>query len=131
MDKPIQQQSNKIILFEGKEIRRVIFDGEWYYVIEDVVKASTDSKNPKEYVKKLRKRNKELAKEWKQFVHPLPIMTRGGRQNINCADTESIFRITQSIPSKKAEPFKRWLARIGKERGDDMEQPEKDIETGT
>ncbi len=124
------ESNNKIALFEGEEIRRVMFDGEWYYSIEDVVGALSESTNVKEYVKKLRQRDEELSKGWGQFVHPLPIMTKGGRQNINCANTESIFRIIQSIPSKNAEPFKRWLARVGKERIDEIEQPAKAIERG-
>lgn len=124
------EESNKIALFEGEEIRRVMFDEEWFYSIEDVVGVLSESSNPKEYVKKLRQRDEELSKGWGQIVHPLPIMTKGGRQNINCADTEGIFRIIQSIPSKNAEPFKRWLARVGKERLDEIEQPAKAIERG-
>lgn len=122
------KESNKIAIFQGEEIRKVFFDGEWYFVIEDVVKVLTDSKDPKQYLSKLRQRDEELTKGWVQIVHTLPIPTAGGRQNINCADTEGILRIIQSIPSKKAEPFKRWLARVGKERLDEIEQPAKAIE---
>jgi DNA-damage-inducible protein D len=122
------ENSSKIILFEGDEIRRVDFEGEWYYVVEDVVSVLSESKNPKEYVKKLRQRDVELSKGWGHFVHTLPILTKGGRQSMNCANTEGVFRILQSIPSKNAEPFKRWLARIGKERLDEIEQPAKAIE---
>ena len=125
-----KQELNKIALFEGEEIRRVSFEGEWYFVIEDVVKALTDSKDPKQYLNKLRKRDEELSKGWVQFVHTLPFKTMGGKQNMNCSDTEGVFRIIQSIPSKKAEPFKRWLARVGKERLDEIEQPGKAIERG-
>jgi len=123
-----KDNSNKIILFEGDEIRRVEFDNEWFYVVEDIVSTLTESKNPKEYIKKLRQRDLELSKGWGHFVHPLPILTKGGRQNKNCANTEGVFRIIQSIPSKNAEPFKRWLARVGKERLDEIEQPAKAIE---
>ncbi|MCK4630272.1 MAG: phage antirepressor protein [Bacteroidales bacterium] len=123
-----KQTSNKIAIFEDKEIRRISLDGEWYYVVDDVVFALTDSSNVKEYVKKLRQRDEELNKGWGQFVHPLPIQTKGGRQNVNCVNSEGVFRIIQSIPSKKAEPFKRWLARVGKERLEEIEQPSKAIE---
>lgn len=123
-----RKKSNKIALFEGSEIRRVTLDGEWFYSVEDIVLALTDSSNAKAYVNKLRQRDDELNKGWGQFVHTLPMATKGGLQNINCANTEGVFRIIQSIPSKKAEPFKRWLARIGKERLDEIEQPSKAIE---
>ncbi|WP_299675706.1 Bro-N domain-containing protein [uncultured Dokdonia sp.] len=122
------KEDNKIALFEGEEIRRVMFDGDWFYSIEDVVAVVSGSSNPKNYVKDLRRRDEELSKGWGQIATPLPIMTKGGRQNINCANTESVLRIIQSIPSKNAEPFKRWLARVGKERLDEIEQPEKAIE---
>ncbi|MBO6662773.1 MAG: hypothetical protein JJ909_02100 [Roseivirga sp.] len=120
--------SNKLAIFEDTEIRRVLFDEEWFYSIEDVVKALTDSKNPKGYVKDLRRRNETLSEGWGQIATPLPIMTKGGRQLINCANNEGLLRIIQEIPSKKAEPFKRWLARLGAERIEEIEQPAKAIE---
>ncbi|MCA9408487.1 MAG: phage antirepressor protein, partial [Candidatus Omnitrophica bacterium] len=64
------------------------------------------------------------SKGWGQIATPLPIQTAGGKQKLNCANTEGVFRIIQSIPSKKVEPFKRWLARVGKERIDEIENPE-------
>lgn len=129
MAKQIKKQTlNKIAIFEGEEVRRVFFDENWYFVIEDVIRVLTDSSDPKQYVNKLRQRDKELSRGWVQFVHTLPISTIGGRQSMNCANTEGLFRIIQSIPSKKAEPFKRWLARIGKERLDEIEQPSRAIE---
>jgi len=130
MAKELNETSNKIILFEDSEIRRVNFDGEWYYVIEDVVKVLSDSKDPKGYVKDMRRRNIALSQGWGQIATPLPITTHGGKQSINCANTEGIFRIIQEIPSKNAEPFKKWLARVGKERLDEIEQPEKAVERG-
>jgi len=123
-------KNNKIVLFESSEIRRVFFDEDWYYSVEDIIKSLTDSSNPKEYLKKLRQRNQALSEGWGQIVHPLPLQTAGGIQNVNCASTEGILRIIQSVPSKKAEPFKRWLARVGKERLDEIEQPSKAIERG-
>ena len=72
----------------------------------------------------MRKRDLELSKGYGQIVHTLPIVTAGGRQPMNCANTEGIFRIIQSIPSPKAEPFKRWLAKVGYERVQEIEDPE-------
>lgn len=119
---------NKLAIFEDNEIRRVLFDEEWFYSIEDVVRALTDSKDAKQYIHKLRQRNPGLKEGWVQIVHPLPIMTTGGRQAINCANNEGLLRIIQEIPSKKAEPFKRWLAKLGAERIEEIEQPAKAIE---
>ncbi len=120
--------SHKLAIFEAIEIRRVLFDGEWYYSIEDAVKALTDSKDPKQYINKLRQRNPGLKEGWVQIVHILPLNTSGGRQSVNCSNNEGLLRIIQEIPSKKAEPFKRWLAKVGAERIEEIEQPAKAIE---
>ncbi|MBC8527582.1 MAG: Bro-N domain-containing protein, partial [Candidatus Cloacimonetes bacterium] len=114
----------KIAVFKGKEIRKTIHNNEWWFVIEDVVYVLTDTVNSKDYIKKIRKRDEVLSKGWGQIVTPLKIETKGGKQKINCANTEGIFRIIQSIPSPKAEPFKRWLARVGYERVQEIEDPE-------
>lgn len=114
----------RIALFQRKEVRRVIYNNEWWFVVVDVVAALTDSANPTDYFNKVRQRDPELAKGYGQFVHPLSIPTAGGTQKINCANTEGIFRLIQSIPSPKAEPFKRWLARVGYERIQEIEDPE-------
>ncbi len=98
-------ESKKIAIFQKKEIRKVIHNNEWWFVIEDVVFALTDSKNPRGYIKDMRRRDAELAKGWGQFATPLSIETAGGVQRINCANTEGLFRIIQSIPSSKAEPL--------------------------
>ena len=116
--------NNKLALFEEKEIRRTWEEGKWYFSVVDVVFALTDSKDPKQYINKLRKRDEILNKGWVQIVHPLKLDTNGGKQSINCADTEGILRIIQSIPSKKAEPFKRWLAKVGSERIEEIQNPE-------
>lgn len=84
----------------------------------------TDSVQPEGYVKDLRRRDKELAKGWGQIATPLRVETEGGVQRVNCANTEGLFRIIQSIPSPKAEPFKRWLAQVGYERVKEIENPE-------
>lgn len=114
----------KLVVFQSKEIRRTLHDGEWWFSVADVVEALTNTLNPTDYIKKMRSRDKELAKGWGQIVTPLWLETEGGKQKVNCANTEGIFRIIQSIPSPKAEPFKRWLAKVGYERVQEIEDPE-------
>ena len=116
--------TTKITLFKGKEIRRTLHNGEWWFVIADVIVALTDSAQPDGYIKDMRRRDPELSTGWGQIATPLSIPTAGGPQKLNCADTEGIFRIIQSIPSPKAEPFKRWLAKVGYERIQEIENPE-------
>ncbi len=113
-----------IAVFRGKGIRKTIHNNEWWFVIADVVSVLTDSANPTGYIKDMRRRDKELSKGWGQIATPLSIETSGGNQKVNCANTEGIFRIIQSIPSPKAEPFKRWLAKVGYERVQEIEDPE-------
>lgn len=113
-----------IALFRGSKIRRTIFHNEWWFVIEDVVLALIDSRDSKQYIQRMRQRDNELDKGWVQLVHTLEVQTSGGRQKMLCANTEGIFRIVQSIPSQKAEPFKRWLAKVGYERIQEIEDPE-------
>lgn len=114
----------KIALFNGIKIRRTFFQNEWWFVIEDVILALIDSNDPKQYLQRIKQRDPELAKGWVQIVHTLSIVTEGGQQKMNCANTEGIFRLIQSIPSSKAEPFKRWLAKVGYERVKEIENPE-------
>lgn len=116
--------TTKIALFKGKEIRKTLHNGEWWFVIVDVVVALTDSVQPDGYIKDLRRRDPELSTGWGQIATPLTVPTAGGPQKLNCANIEGIFRIIQSIPSPKAEPFKRWLARVGYERVQEIENPE-------
>jgi hypothetical protein len=113
-----------IAVFRGKEIRKTIHNNEWWFSVADVVAVLTESSNSSDYIKKMRKRDAELAKGWGQIVTPLWLETSGGKQKVNCANTEGIFRIIQSIPSPKAEPFKRWLAKVGYERVQEIEDPE-------
>ena len=119
-----QKQTTKIAIFEQKEVRRVLYKKQWHFAVEDVVLALIDSANVKDYINKMRARDQELSKGYGQIVHTLEIETKGGKQRMNCANLEGIFRIIQSIPSKKAEPFKRWLAAVGKERVDEIQNPE-------
>jgi prophage antirepressor-like protein len=117
---------SNIKLFESKQIRSVWNepDGKWYFVIADVIQVLTDSVNAGDYLKKMRKRDEELSKGWGQFVTPLSINTSGGKQKLNCADSKALLRIIQSTPSPKAEPFKLWLAQVGSDRLDEIENPE-------
>jgi DNA-damage-inducible protein D len=117
-------ETTKIAIFRGKQIRKTLYKNEWCFSVGDVVEALTDTPNSADYIKKMRKREPELAKGWGQIVTPLVVETDGGPQKVNCANTEGIFRIIQSIPSPKAEPFKRWLARVGYERIQEIEDPE-------
>ncbi|RJP92400.1 MAG: phage antirepressor protein [Desulfobacteraceae bacterium] len=114
----------QLVVFKSKQIRRTLHNNEWWFAITDVVAALTDSVDPSGYIKDMRRRDKELAKGWGQIATPLSIDTPGGKQKINCANTEGLFRIIQSIPSPKAEPFKRWLAKVGYERVQEIEDPE-------
>lgn len=114
----------KLAIFKGKEIRRTLYNDEWWFCIVDIVEVLTDSVNPAGYIKDMRRRDRELAKGWGQIATPLSLETAGGKQRLNCANTEGIFRIIQSIPSPKAEPFKRWLAKVGYERVQEIENPE-------
>lgn len=116
--------TTKIAIFESKKIRKTLHQNEWWFVIEDIVFALTDSSDPKQYIQKMKRRDVELSKGWVQIVHTLEVSTEGGRQSMLCANTEGIFRLIQSIPSPKAEPFKRWLAKVGYERVQEIEDPE-------
>lgn len=115
---------DRIAIFKGKRVRRIIHQNEWWFVVEDVIVALADSSNPKDYITKMRLRDDQIDTGWGQIVSTLWIETPGGRQKMNCASTEGIFRIVQSIPSPKAEPFKRWLAKVGYERIKEIEDPE-------
>ncbi len=123
-------QHNKIQLFEEKKVRAIWDDAEekWYFSVLDVVEVLTDSKNPTDYIKKMRKRDPMLAEGWGQIVTPLSVDTAGGKQKTNFALMEGILRIIQSIPSPKAEPFKRWMAQVAAQRLDQMQDPELSIE---
>lgn len=121
--------NTKLAVFQHQKIRRTLHANEWWFVITDVVAALTDSVNASDYLKKLRSRDPSLAETFKgggQIVPPLGLEfeTAGGRQLLQCWNTEGLFRLIQSIPSPKAEPFKRWLARTGYERIQEIEDPE-------
>ena len=123
-------KNSQIALFRGRTIRRVLHRDEWWFAINDIIESLTDSSDPAQYFKRLKDRDEQLAeligKGGVQFVPPLmlEVETAGGRQKMYCWNTEGIFRLIQSIPSPKAEPFKRWLAKVGYERVQEIENPE-------
>lgn len=126
MNEPEGNPEARVALFQKREIRHTMHNDEWWFVITDIIAALTDSADPSDYWKKMRKRDPDLFKGGGQSVPPLALefVTAGGPQKLQCWNTEGIFRLIQSIPSPKAEPFKRWLARVGKERIDEIENPE-------
>jgi len=114
-----------IAVFRGKEIRKTIHNNEWWFSVVDVAGTLTNSADPGAYWRKLKQRLKEEGSEVVTFCHGLKLMAPDGKmRNTDCANTEGIFRIIQSIPSPKAEPFKRWLAKVGYERVQEIEDPE-------
>ena len=118
---------SNIKLFESKQIRTVWNDKDkkWYFAIVDVIEVLTESVNPKDYIKKMRRRDEQLNSNWGTNCPPLELIAKDGKKRkIQCANTESLLRIIQSIPSPKAEPFKRWLAKVGYERLEEIENPE-------
>ena len=123
-------QHNAIKLFEEKRVRTVWDDQQekWYFSVVDVVAVLTDSANPTDYLKKMRKRDPELAAFVGTNCPQVAMLTETGKKRQTlAADTEAIFRIIQSIPSPKAEPFKLWMARVASERLDQMQDPELSI----
>jgi DNA-damage-inducible protein D len=114
----------KIAIFRKKEIRKTIHNNQWWFSITDIVDALTDSADTKQYIKKMRQRDPELNANWGTICTPLELIAPDGKiRQTNCANTEGIFRIIQSIPSPKAEPFKLWLAKVGYERVQEIEDP--------
>ena len=123
--------NNEIKIFEGNQIRSVWDNDkeEWYFSVVDVVGTLTDSKDPGAYWRKLKQRLKEEGSEVVTFCHGLKLKAADGKmRESDVADMQGIFRIIQSVPSPKAEPFKMWLAEVGKERLDEIVDPELTIE---
>ena len=117
---------NKLIVFENKKIRRIWHNEEWYFSVVDVVAALTDSLDSKDYRYRMKTRVKtEEGLELSTICRQLKLESVDGKKYLtDCANTENIFRIIQSIPSPKAEPFKKWLAKVGYERVQEIENPE-------
>jgi len=116
---------DKIVVFQDTRIKRTWYNDEWWFCVSDIVQALTDSADVKQYIKKMRSRDAELNSYWGTICTPLEMIAIDGKKRkLSCSNTEGTFRIIQSIPSSKAEPFKRWLARVGSERVKEIENPE-------
>lgn len=122
----MNQEINKLAVFEGKAIRRIWHNDEWWFSVVDVVGALTDSVDAKDYWYRLKQRERESSEiELSTICRQLKLPAEDGKlRETDCANTEALFRIIQSIPSKKAEPFKLWLAKTGYERIQEIENPE-------
>jgi len=121
----MNDQQNKLVVFQNKNIRRIWHDDEWYFSVIDVVGVLTDSNNPRNYWSMLKKRELKAGIELSTNCVQLKLEAPDGKfRETDCANTKSVFRIIQSIPSKKAEPFKHWLAQVGYERIEEIENPE-------
>ena len=120
------QQLVKLAVFEGKQIRKTIHNGEWWFAIIDVVEVLTESSLPKRYWSDLKKKliSEGVSEAYDKIVRLKMTASDGKKRDTDCANTEGMFRIIQSIPSPKAEPFKRWLAQVGYERIQEIENPE-------
>lgn len=116
---------NKLVVFQDKKIRRAWHNDEWYYSLVDIVSVLSESKNPTDYLKKIRKRDEELKNYIGTNCPQVEMQTTSSKNRKTLSgNSKDVFRLIQSIPSKKAEPFKQWLAQIGKERLDEIENPE-------
>ncbi|MCI9120215.1 MAG: Bro-N domain-containing protein [Oscillibacter sp.] len=124
-------EQDKIQLFENQKIRTA-WDAEaeeWYFSVADVVQVLTDSSDPKQYIKKMRSRDPELGSKWGTICTPVEMIAADGKKRkIQAAAVEGLLRIIQSIPSPKAEPFKLWLAQVGRERIEETIDPEQAID---
>jgi len=118
-------KDNALVVFQGKEIRRTWYDGEWYFSIVNIIAVLTESENPQIYWRVLKKRLKDEGNETVTNCNALKMPAPDGKMRLtDVANTKELFRIIQSIPSKKAEPFKQWLAKIGHERVEEIQNPE-------
>ena len=116
---------NTLALFEGKEIRKVWHNNEWFFSVVDVIGVLTDSSNSRNYWNMLKVREAQEGIELYTVCVQLKLSAEDGKlRETDCANTEGLFRIIQSIPSKKAEPFKLWLAKVGYERVQEIQDPE-------
>ncbi len=122
-----KDKKTSIKLFEDYKAR-TSWDNEketWYFSVEDIVFVLTESTDVKQYIKKMRKRDPELNSNWGTICTHVQMVAKDGKnRKVMASDTEGILRLIQSIPSSKAEPFKLWLARVGSERLDEIQDPE-------
>ena len=123
-------ENRNIILFENRQVRRY-YDAEkdiWYFSIVDIVEALTESANPTDYLKKLRKRDVELGTYLGTNCPQVEMLSNGKKRKTLAGNAQDIFRLIQSIPSPKAEPFKQWLAKVGYERMKEIADPSQSID---
>jgi methylphosphotriester-DNA--protein-cysteine methyltransferase len=121
----VKNEESRMVVFQEKSIRRTLHNNEWWFSVVDVCNVLADSADAGAYWRKLKQRLKEEGSEVVTFCHGLKLPAPDGKQReTDCANTEGLFRIIQSIPSPKAEPFKRWLAKVGYERVQEIEDPE-------
>jgi len=114
-------KENKLVVFQDKKIRRVWNNDEWYYSVTDIILVLTDSMDELAYWRKLKQREPQLV----TICHGLKLPAKDGKlRYTDCVNTKNAFRLIQSIPSPKAEPFKQWLAKVGYERIQEIENPE-------
>jgi len=120
------EETSKLAVFEGKRIRKTLHEGEWWFSIIDVIDALVGGDRPRKYWNDLKKKLvAEGYAEVSEKIGQLKMLAPDGKQRLtDCANTETLFRIIQSVPSPKVEPLKRWLARVGKERIEEIENPE-------
>lgn len=126
-DKKFEKITHKLVVFEDKKIRRVFHHEEWYFSVIDIVEVLTNSSNPRRYWSDLKKQlteNEGFSQLYEKIVQLKLESSDGKKYETDTANTETLFRIIQSIPSPKAEPFKRWLAQVGYERIQEIEDPE-------
>lgn len=124
-------ENNSIQLFEDRKIRTAWDEEkeEWYFSVQDVVAVLSESTDPKQYIKKMRARDPQLSANWGTICTPVQMLAADGKQRkVQAANTEGILRIIQSIPSPKAEPFRLWLAAVGRERIEETIDPEQTID---
>ena len=118
------EKQNKLLIFQSRKIRRIWHEDQWYYSVVDIIAALTDSPTPRQYWGKVKEREFvkiEVSPIWVRLKLTAP---DGKKRLTDCVNTKSAFRLIQSIPSGKAEPFKRWLAQVGQDRLDEIENPE-------
>jgi hypothetical protein len=122
----MKEKTTKLAVFEGKRIRKILHEGEWWFSIIDVIEALVGGDRPRKYWNDLKKKLlQEGYEQLSEKIGQLKMLSTDGKfYATDCANTETMFRLIQSIPSPKVEPLKRWLARVGKERIDEIENPE-------
>jgi len=115
----------RLAVFEGKQIRKIIHNGDWWFSVIDVVGVLSDSDNPRDYWYRIKQREKISGTELSTICRQFKLEAPDGKMRItDCANAKGLLRIIQSIPSPKAEPFKQWLAQVGYERIQEIENPE-------